>query len=37
MEETLSIIKPDGVNKKLIGTILKKFEDNGLEIIWSVQ
>ena len=33
MEETLSIIKPDGVNKKLIGTILKKFEDNGLEII----
>ena len=33
MEETLSIIKPDGVKKKLIGTILKKFEDNGLEII----
>jgi len=33
MEETLSIIKPDGVNKKLIGTILKKFEDNGFEII----
>mgnify|MGYP001191947351 FL=1 len=33
MESTLSIIKPDGVRKKLIGTIFKRFEDNGLEII----
>ncbi|MBT3446163.1 nucleoside-diphosphate kinase [bacterium] len=32
MEETLSIIKPDGVEKKLIGTILKKFEDYGFQI-----
>ena len=27
MEETLSIIKPDGVGKKIIGTIFKRFED----------
>jgi len=33
MEETLSIIKPDGVSKNLIGTIIKKFEDNNLKII----
>tara|TARA_B100001971_G_scaffold201525_1_gene214378 strand:- start:645 stop:1043 length:399 start_codon:yes stop_codon:yes gene_type:complete len=33
MENTLSIIKPDGVRKKLIGTILKRFEDRGFEII----
>ena len=32
MEKTLSIIKPDGVEKKLIGTILKKFEDYGFQI-----
>ena len=32
MEETLSIIKPDGVEKKLIGTILKKFEDYGFQV-----
>ena len=33
MEDTLSIIKPDGVRKKIVGKILKKFEDNGFEII----
>lgn len=33
MEKTLSIIKPDGVEKKLIGTIFKKFEDNGFSIV----
>ena len=33
MEETLSIIKPDGVGKKIIGTIFKRFEDAGLEIV----
>ena len=33
MEETLSIIKPDGVSKKIIGTIFKRFEDAGLEIV----
>ncbi len=33
VEQTLSIIKPDGVQKNLIGEILKRFEDAGLEII----
>ncbi len=32
MEQTLSIIKPDGVSKNLVGTILKKFEDAGFKI-----
>ena len=32
MESTLSIIKPDGVKKNIIGNILKKFEDSGLKI-----
>ncbi len=31
--QTLSIIKPDGVQKNLIGEIYKRFEDAGLEII----
>jgi len=29
-EQTLSIIKPDGVRRNLIGAILKRFEENGL-------
>ena len=33
VEQTLSIIKPDGVQKNLIGEIYKRFEDGGLEII----
>lgn len=33
VEQTLSIIKPDGVQKNLIGEILKRFEDADLEII----
>ena len=33
MEKTLSIIKPDGVEKKLIGTILNRFEKNGFKIV----
>ena len=32
-ERTLSIIKPDGVEKNLIGEIYKRFEGAGLEII----
>jgi nucleoside-diphosphate kinase len=32
MERTLSIIKPDGVAKGLIGEVLKRFENNGLKI-----
>ena len=33
LEQTLSIIKPDGVQKNLIGEIYKRFEDKGLVII----
>lgn len=33
MAQTLSIIKPDGVKKKIIGKIITRFEDAGLEII----
>ena len=32
MEITLSIIKPDAVKKGVIGTILVRFESNGLRI-----
>lgn len=32
-EQTLSIIKPDGVQKNLIGEIVGRFEKAGLEII----
>lgn len=33
LERTLSIIKPDAVNKNVIGKIISRFEDNGLRII----
>ena len=33
IERTLSIIKPDGVEKNLIGEIYKRFEDAGLQIV----
>ena len=32
-EQTLSIIKPDGVQKNLIGEIYSRFEKAGLEIV----
>ncbi len=32
MEKTLSIIKPDGVKKNIIGEVLSRFEKNGLRI-----
>ena len=32
MERTLSIIKPDGVKKGLIGEVIKRFEKAGLKI-----
>ncbi|HEC25487.1 MAG TPA: nucleoside-diphosphate kinase [bacterium] len=32
MEQTLSIIKPDGVKKGLTGKIILMFEENGFEI-----
>jgi nucleoside-diphosphate kinase len=33
MERTLSIVKPDGVQKHLIGEVIKRFEDAGLKVI----
>lgn len=33
VEQTLSIIKPDGVRKNLIGEIYSRFEKAGLEIV----
>jgi len=33
MERTLSIIKPDGVKRGLIGEVLKMFEQNNLDIV----
>lgn len=32
MERTLSIVKPDGVKKNLIGEVIKRFEQKGLRI-----
>ena len=33
VERTLSIIKPDGVERNLIGKVLTKFEENGLKVV----
>jgi len=33
MERTLSIVKPDGVSKNLIGEVIKRFEANGLKVV----
>lgn len=33
MERTLSIIKPDGVGRGLIGEVVKRFEENGIKIV----
>lgn len=32
MERTLSIVKPDGVKKNLIGEVIRRFEHKGLKI-----
>src|SRR3990172_6920760 len=32
MERTLSIVKPDGVKKGLIGEVIKRFEKNNIRI-----
>lgn len=32
MERTLSIIKPDGVAKNVIGDVIRRFETNGIKI-----
>jgi nucleoside-diphosphate kinase len=33
MERTLSIVKPDGVSKNLIGKVIDRFESNGIRIV----
>ena len=33
LERTLSIVKPDGVQKNLIGEVYRRFENAGLKII----
>ncbi|MCP3925943.1 MAG: nucleoside-diphosphate kinase [Desulfobacterales bacterium] len=33
MERTLSLIKPDGVEKGLIGEVIKRFEKSNLKIV----
>ena len=33
MERTLVMIKPDAVQKNVIGKIISKFEDNGLKVV----
>ena len=32
MDRTLSIVKPDGVKKNVIGEVISKFEKNGLRV-----
>jgi len=33
LERTLSIVKPDGVRKNLIGEVLRRFETQGLRVV----
>ena len=33
MERTLSIVKPDGVQKHLIGEVMRRFEGSGLKVV----
>jgi len=33
LEKTLSIIKPDGVKKNIIGEVVSKFESKGLQVL----
>lgn len=33
LERTLSIIKPDGVAKNLIGEVIRRFEKGGLSVV----
>jgi len=33
MERTLSIIKPDGVSRGLMGEVIKRFEKNGIKVV----
>lgn len=33
MQRSLSIVKPDGVNKNLIGEVIRRFEKTGIRVI----
>ena len=33
MERTLSIVKPDGVRRNLLGEVIKRFEAHGLKVV----
>ena len=33
LERTLSIVKPDGVTRNLIGEVYRRFEQAGLKIV----
>ncbi|WP_462137789.1 nucleoside-diphosphate kinase [Candidatus Mycalebacterium sp.] len=33
MEQTLSIVKPDGTSKNLVGKVVGMFEENGISVI----
>ena len=33
IQQTLSIIKPDGVSRNLIGTVIKRLEEEGIKIL----
>jgi nucleoside-diphosphate kinase len=33
LERTLSIVKPDGVSKNLVGEVIRRFENEGLRVI----
>ncbi|MBT4135415.1 nucleoside-diphosphate kinase [archaeon] len=33
IEQTLVLVKPDGVKRGLVGTIIKRFEQRGLKIV----
>jgi nucleoside-diphosphate kinase len=33
IERTLSIVKPDGVQKNLIGEVYRRFEQSGLQVV----
>ena len=33
IERTLSIIKPDGVDRNLIGEVVRRFEEEGLQVV----
>ncbi len=35
LERTLSIVKPDGVTRNLIGEVIRRLEKSGLRVVGS--